>query len=35
MDNNNLTKYSNILNFNVMKIPFKYLNMLVGGNPTK
>jgi len=27
--------FSNILNFKHMKIPFMYLGMLIGGNPTK
>ena len=28
-------RYSQVLNRNIMQIPFKYLGMVVGGNPTK
>lgn len=30
-----MENFSKILNYNHMKIPFKYLEMTIGGNPRK
>jgi len=35
VDKNDLMSYSRILNCNTMEVPFKYLSMVVRGNPIK